>query len=80
MGRISPAPLQPRHHAPCKNADDGSTFQAMVSNSSQTVPSGLATLTINTPPSITMQPANRTVNLGQTAIFSVSATGASLFR
>src|SRR5207247_4739547 len=34
-----------------------------------------ATLTVNSPPTITSQPASRTVTAGQTASFSVTATG-----
>src|SRR5207237_4239672 len=33
------------------------------------------TLTVNSPPTITTQPASRTVTAGQTASFSVTATG-----
>ena len=39
------------------------------------VTSNAATLTVNAPPSITTQPANKTVTAGQTATFSVTATG-----
>jgi hypothetical protein len=52
-----------------------------VSNSVGTVNSSAATLTVSAPtiipPSITGQPANRTVIAGQTASFSVTASGTS---
>ena len=56
-------------------ADNGAMFGVTVSHSTQSVASSLATLTVNGPPSITAQPANQTVNIGQTATFSVTATG-----
>jgi len=37
-----------------------------------------SSLTVNAPPTIVSQPANSTVNQGQTANFSVAATGGSL--
>jgi len=58
--------------------DSGSTYRAVVSNSAGSVTSNAATLTVNDPaaaPSITTQPANQTVSAGQTATFSVTATG-----
>ena len=58
-------------------ADNGSTFRVVVSNSIGSVTSFSATLTVNAPvgPSITQQPADKTVNAGQTATFTVVATG-----
>ena len=51
----------------------------MVTNSSGSVTSNPATLTVSnaatTAPKITKQPANQTVNVGQTATFAVTATG-----
>jgi VCBS repeat-containing protein len=55
--------------------DDGAQFTVVVSNSVGTVTSGAATLTVSSAPSITSQPGNRTVVAGQTASFSVTATG-----
>ncbi|MGD0905956.1 MAG: immunoglobulin domain-containing protein [Candidatus Acidiferrales bacterium] len=55
--------------------DNGSLFAATVTNSTGNVTSGAATLTVNVPPSITTQPASQTVALGQTAAFSVVASG-----
>jgi ASPM-SPD-2-Hydin domain-containing protein/centrosomal CEP192-like protein/Ig-like domain-containing protein/immunoglobulin I-set domain protein len=59
-------------------ADSGSTFAVVVSNSAGTVTSAAATLTVNAAavaPTITAQPTNQTVILGQTAAFSVVAGG-----
>jgi hypothetical protein len=61
------------------SADNGAKFDVVVSNSAGSVTSSAATLTVNaaTPvaPSITTQPANQTVNAGQTATFNVTAAG-----
>src|SRR5205814_10216932 len=59
-------------------ADSGSTFSVVVTNSAASATSNNATLTVNAAavaPSITSHPANQTVTAGQTASFSVSATG-----
>ncbi len=59
-------------------ADSGSTFSVVVTNSAGSATSNNASLTVNAAavaPSITTQPANQTVTAGQTAMFSVSATG-----
>src|SRR5437879_31347 len=59
-------------------ADSGSTFAVVVSNSAGTATSNAATLTVNAAavaPAITTQPANQTVTAGQTATFTVVATG-----
>jgi len=60
------------------SSDSGAQFAVVVSNSAGSVTSNTATLTVTTAPvapSITTQPANRTVTAGQTATFSVTATG-----
>ena len=60
------------------SADNSSTFQVIVSNAHRSATSSVATLTVDSlPPSITMQPANQTVNVGQMATFTVAATGTS---
>jgi len=59
-------------------ADSGSTFRVVVANTAGTVTSSVATLTVNAAavvPTVTTQPANQTVTAGQTASFSVAATG-----
>lgn len=58
-------------------ADDGALFSVVVSNSSGSVTSSNATLTVRVPPSITSQPANATASAGGTATFSVTATGSA---
>ena len=60
---------------PTTAADNGSLFSVVVRNSGGSVTSNNATLTVRIPPTITTQPANKTVNAGQTAKFSVTATG-----
>jgi Immunoglobulin I-set domain len=59
-------------------ADSGSKFSVVVTNTAGSATSNAATLTVSaaaTAPSITIQPANQTVTAGQTATFSVVATG-----
>src|SRR6266550_4498781 len=63
---------------PTTSSDNGSQFSVMVSNSTGNVTSNAATLTVNAAavaPSITTQPASQTVTAGQTATFTVVATG-----
>jgi len=60
------------------SGDNGATFRVIVTNSVSSITSNTVTLTVNPAtvgPSITTQPANRTVNVGQTATFSVVAAG-----
>lgn len=60
------------------SSDNGDKFSVTVTNSFGSITSSTATLTVTaaaTKPSITTQPANVTVNAGQTATFSVVATG-----
>jgi hypothetical protein len=59
------------------STDSGSQFKVVVTDSAGSVTSNAATLTVNSPtkPSITTQPANQTVTVGQTATFSVVAAG-----
>src|SRR5579862_2776984 len=56
-------------------SDTNAKFTVTVTNSVSSATSNTATLTVNVPPSITTQPASRTINAGQTATFSVAATG-----
>jgi hypothetical protein len=61
-------------------ADNGAKFDVVIANSAGSVTSGQATLTVNPAsmaPTITMQPVNQIVTTGQTAMFSVTAIGAS---
>ena len=60
------------------NADNGSTFAVVVSNTAGSITSNSATLTVTsnpTPPGITTQPMSETVSVGLTATFSVVASG-----
>jgi O-glycosyl hydrolase len=59
-------------------ANNGSTFQVVVTNSAGTATSNAATLTVNAAavmPAITTQPLSETVTAGQAATFSVVASG-----
>ncbi len=59
-------------------ADNGAQFTVVVTNSVSSVTSNAATLTVNpapVAPSITTQPSSVTITAGQTATFSVTATG-----
>ena len=59
-------------------ADNGAQFSVVVSNSAGTVTSSAAMLTVNAAtiaPTITAQPLSQTIIAGQTATFSVTATG-----
>jgi hypothetical protein len=60
------------------SGDSGAKFDVIVSNTAGSQTSTMATLTVNAvavAPTITAQPANQTVNVGQTATFIVTATG-----
>jgi hypothetical protein len=60
------------------STDNGAKFDVVVSNSAGSVTSSQATLTVNSvpvAPTITTQPANQTVTAGQTATFTVVASG-----
>jgi hypothetical protein len=56
-------------------SDNGSSFTVTITSATGNVTSNAATLTVNTPPSITTQPTSATVIAGQTATFSVVAAG-----
>jgi hypothetical protein len=59
-------------------SNSGATFSVAVSNSVSSATSNNATLTVNPDPiapTITSQPASQTINAGQTATFSVTASG-----
>src|SRR5271163_1254622 len=60
------------------SADNGASFVVVVTNSAGSISSSPATLTVNpdpVAPTITSQPASRTVTAGQTATFTVVASG-----
>ena len=59
--------------------DSGAVFTVVVTNSAGTVTSSGAALTVNAaPPAITAQPTAQTITAGQTANFSVTATGTGI--
>ena len=63
--------------------DSGSAYRVVVGNSAGSVTSSAATLTVNNAltaaaPAITAQPVSKTVTAGQTATFTVAATGKPL--
>lgn len=58
--------------------DNGAVYTVVVTNAAGSITSDPATLTVqtaNVAPTITTQPANQAVNVGQTATFTVVATG-----
>jgi hypothetical protein len=55
--------------------DNGSQFEVTVSNPGGSVTSNAATLSVNSKPLITMQPANQSVMVGAGAAFAVAADG-----
>jgi hypothetical protein len=60
------------------SGDNGATYRVVVTNSAGTATSNSAPLTVAASPvgpSITTQPANKSVTLGQTATFSAVAAG-----
>jgi pectate lyase len=60
-------------------ADAAGGYTVTVTNGADSVTSSPATLTVITPPTVTTQPASRTVNAGQTATFNVAASGTAPF-
>ncbi len=56
-------------------SQSGNRYRAVFSNGSGTATTDAATLTVNTPPQITSQPADLTVDDGQTAGFTAAASG-----
>lgn len=57
------------------SGDTGAKYSVVLTRGKKTVTSREANLTVNTPPSITTQPAGSTVQVGATAAFSVVAAG-----
>ncbi len=56
-------------------AEDGRELRATFSNSVGSVTSAVATLTVHAPPLVTQQPANVTIELGESASFEATASG-----
>jgi hypothetical protein len=78
-GAVMSGATSPSYTTPATtSSDNGAQFTVVVSNSVGSVTSSAATLTVNAAavaPSITTQPASQTVTAGQTATFTVAATG-----
>ena len=65
---------------PAAMTDSGTAFQVVVSDPTDTITSTVATLTVNAAPvapNITTQPASTIVTVGQSATFSVAASGSA---
>ena len=60
---------------PVTVADDAARFSVVVTDAQGSVPSNEATLTVLTPPNLSTQPQPQGVMVGQTATFTVTATG-----
>jgi hypothetical protein len=56
-------------------ADNGKQYRAVFTNSCGIVPSAPATLTVNTAPAVTTNPASQTICSGGTATFTAAASG-----
>ncbi len=63
--------------SPTTPTDNGSQYEVIVGNSSGSVISNPATLTVNSKPLITVQPSSQTVKVGVAATFTVAAAGTS---
>ena len=61
------------------SADNGAVYAVSISNAHGTVTSSNATLTVITAPTVSTQPIDQTVTAGQTASFSVVASGSAPF-
>lgn len=57
---------------------DAGTYDVQIANACSTVTSNGVVLTVNAPPAITTQPTAQTACIGQSATFSVQATGTNL--
>lgn len=58
-------------------SDNGARYRCVVTNAFGTATSNEATLTVNSPPSITTHPSNQSVTVGQPATFSIAASGST---
>jgi sugar lactone lactonase YvrE len=61
------------------SATNAGNYTVVITNSSGSVTSTVATLTVQAPPIITVQPASRKMGMGSNAIFSVAASGSGPF-
>ena len=62
---------------PATAEDNGGLFLVVVSNGGGSVSSTQAKLSVNLPPTITIQPLDKTVKVGKSVNFNVAATGAA---
>jgi len=78
-GPVAPPPNSSSTYTPSPTTT--TTYWVRVFNSCGTVDSAVATVTVNsgscTPPAITVQPSGSTINSGQSASLSVTATGST---
>ena len=58
-----------------QSTDNGKQYRAVFTNVAGSATSDAAVLTVNYAPAVTTQPANQTVNAGQTASFTAAASG-----
>jgi hypothetical protein len=77
-GNISGATSASLIISPTVTGDAGNYDVVVSGTCSPSVTSNLAVLVVNTPPSITTQPVNQTPCIGNTATFTVAATGTGL--
>ncbi len=56
-------------------SQNGDEYEAVFTNSSGSVTTAIATLTVDSPPAVTADPANQSVDAGGTATFSAAAAG-----
>ncbi|MBS0379828.1 MAG: immunoglobulin domain-containing protein [Proteobacteria bacterium] len=77
-GSLIEGAVAPTFSTVATDSDDGATYTVVVTNAVGSAQSAAATLTVaatQTAPVITTQPADQSVTAGQTATFSVVATG-----
>ncbi len=60
-------------------AVNAGSYQCVATNSAGSATSGMATLTVLLPPSITTQPKTQTLNVGATGVLSVAVSGTAPF-
>jgi hypothetical protein len=65
----------PQYQFAAVAGDDGAIFMVVVSNAAGATTSGSASLSVRVPPTIVSQPAASSMLVGQTAVFTVAATG-----
>ncbi len=61
-------------------SESGYEYECVATNTQGSATSSAATLTVNTPPSITSQPASQAVNAGSNIVLAVNATGATSYQ